>query len=263
VAKLAVTVRNSLIAGLALLLAPVLTAAAPLPPRPPCGVPPVPAYSRPGEVPAVLLWTRSDLAPDWTPPACTPWKADTATIVVGLAGSFNQAVGADALLASIGAISSLGTVRYWSVTEGQWNAMFSRATALDDAKKPRRDFSAAELRTGGSFYFSAADNRSGKDAISRIHVIAADSGHIAAEVENVTPLKWGFLTYAAPGNFQTWYFLDRDAAGGWRFYSLTRVLYASALFSSVIPGKSYVNRAVAMYRHLLDQPTDRDPPIAP
>jgi hypothetical protein len=251
------------LAGLALLLVPVSAVAGPSLPRPPCAGQPVPAYPRPDDAPAVQLWTKGDLDPSWIPPGCTPWKADAATIVVGLAGSFNQAVGADVLLARIGAISSLSTVRYWSVTEGQWNAMFSRATALDNAKKPRRDFSAAELRAGGSFYFSAADNRSGKDAISRIHVIAADSGHIAAEVENVTPLKWGFLTYAAPGNFQTWYFLDHDTASGWRFYSLTRVLYASALFSSVIPGKSYVNRAVAMSRHLLDQPTDRDPPAAP
>jgi hypothetical protein len=263
VAKLAVTVRRNFLVGLALLLAPSPAIAAPPLPRPPCGVQPVPAYSRPGEAPAVQLWTKNDLATGWAPPACTPWKQDDATVVVGLAGSFNQPVGADTLLARLGAISSLATVRYWSVTEGQWNAMFVHAAALDDAKKPRRDFSAAELRAGGSYYFSAADNRSGKDAVSRLRIVTANSGHIAAEVENVTPLRWGFLTYAAPGNFQTWYFLDRDPGGAWQFYSLTRVLYASSLFATVIPGKSYINRAAAMYRHLLDVPTDQGPPAAP
>ena len=211
------------------------------------------------------LWTKADLGPGWTPPSCTSWPAGAATIVAGLAGRFQYAGNPDALLARIGAISSLSEVRYWSVTEMQWNNMFTRAVALDgpDPKKTRGDFSAAELRAGGNFYFAAADNRSGKDAVSRLRVMAADGGHFVLETENVTPLRWSVLTYAAPGSFQTWYFLDRDASGAWRFYSLTRVLYASSLLSSVIPEKSYINRSVAMYRHFLGLPTDRDPPAAP
>ena len=143
--------------------------------------------------------------------------------------------------------------------------MFVRATALDgpDPKKSRADFSAAELRAGGSLYFVAADNRSGKDAVSRLHLTAAGNEHFVLETENVTPLRWGFLTYAAPGSFQTWYFLDRDSDASWRFYSLSRVLYASALFGSIIPTKSYINRAVAMYRHLIGAVTDQGPPAAP
>jgi hypothetical protein len=119
------------------------------------------------------------------------------------------------------------------------------------------------LRAGGTFYFSAADNRSGRDAVSRLRVMAADETRLVIETENVTPLKWGFLTYAAPGGFQTWYFLSRESGTVWRFYSLTRVLYASSLFSAIVPGKSYINRAAAMYRYLQALPTDRDPPAAP
>ena len=121
-------------------------------------------------------------------------------------------------------------------------------------RKPRGDFSAAELRAGGDFYFVAADNRSGKDAVSRLHVIRADGEHFVLETENVTALRWTIFTYAAPGSFQTWYFLDREAGGGWRFYSLTRVLYANALLGGIIPTNSYINRSVAMYRHFLGVP---------
>jgi hypothetical protein len=234
-------------------------------PRPPCAVQPVPDYPRVGEEPNAKLWSESDLGPDWTPPNCTAWQRGAATIVSGLAGHFRYPGNAETLLARFGAISSFGKIRYWSVTDKQWNNMFVRAVALDgpDPKKTRGDFSAAELRAGGKFYFVAADNRSGKDAVSRLHVSAADSAHFVVETENVTPLRWTFLTYAAPGDLQTWYFLDRDNGGAWRYYSLTRVLYASSLFSSVIPNESYINRAVAMYRHILNLPPDRDPPAAP
>ncbi len=234
-------------------------------PRPPCGDGTIPDYPRLGEQPNVALWTKADLGPDWTPPSCTFWPVGAATIVAGLAGHFQYADTAEALLARIGAISSLSEVRYWSVTEKEWNNMFTRASALvgPSLEKTRGDFSASELRAGGNFYFSAADNRSGKDAISRLRIIAADGAHFVIETENVTPLRWTILTYAAPGSFQTWYFLDRDTGGAWRYYSLTRVLYASSLLSGVIPDKSYINRSVAMYRHFQGLRTDRDPPAAP
>ena len=234
-------------------------------PRPPCMPQPVPEYPRLGNDPNVGLWTSSDLGPDWAPPDCTAWKKGDANIVVGLAGHFRYGGSIGALLARFGAISALVEVRYWSVTEKRWNNMFTHAIALNgpDPKKPRSDFSAEELRAGVRKYFIAADNRSGKDAVSVLHVISADDAHFVIETENITRLRWTFFTYAEPGSFQTWYFLDHDAGDTWRFYSLTRVLYASSLFGGVVPNNSYVNRAVAMYRHILGLPTEHDPPAAP
>ena len=259
--------RRAIFAAFATFLFPAQVPAAALSqfPQPPCAVRPIPDYPRVGDASNVKLWTATEIGRDWTPPKCTPWPRGAATIVTGLAGHFQYAGSADAMLARFGAISSLVEVRYWSVTDSLWNNMFVRAVALDgpDSKKARGDFSAAELRSGRTFYFVAADNRSGKDAVSRLHVTTADSDHLVVETENVTPLRWAFLTYAVPGNFQTWYFLDRDAGGTWRYYSLTRVLYASSLFGSVIPNKSYINRAEAMFRHFVGLPTDRDPPAAP
>jgi hypothetical protein len=245
--------------------APAPAADQPQLPRPPCATEPVPDYPPVGVVPAVKLWTGSDLGPGWTPPACTLWPNGAASVVVGLAGHFDAAGGADALLARIGAISSLIDVRYWSVTDKRWDNLFTRAVALygPDPKKTRRDFSAAELSAGGSFYFVTTGKRSGKDIVVRLQVIAIDSARLVLETENVTPLRSGFFTFAAPGNLQSWYFLDRDIGSAWRFYGLTRVLYASSFLGIVIPKNSYINRAVAMYRHFLELPTDRDPPAAP
>lgn len=230
-------------------------------PRPPCSVDPYPAYPALDAPPAVLLWTETQLA-GWSPPACTAWPSGSATLVVGLAGRFSNAGDADAILARIGAISSLREVRYWSITDKQWNALFTRASALEgpDPKRPRADFSASEMRTGRDVYFLSVDNRSGDDAISRLRIRDAKDEHVVIETSNVTPLRWMFLSFAAPGNIQTWYFLDREAAGSWRFYSLTRVLYGSSFFVRFISDESYVNRALAMYRHVAGIPTDRDPP---
>jgi hypothetical protein len=230
-------------------------------PRAPCGVEPYPNYPALDAPPVIVLWTQAELA-SWTPPACAVWASGSATLVVGLAGRFRNLSDADAMLARIGAVSSLRDVRYWSITDKQWNAMFVRATALDgpDSKKSRGDFPASEMRAGQDVYFLAADNRSRDDAVSRLHVREADNGHIIIETTNVTPLRWMFLSFAAPGNIQTWYFLDREASGSWRFYSLTRVLYAAPFFARFVSSESYVNRALAMYRHLAGIPTDRDPP---
>jgi len=256
---------RALFAGVSALISlSPLSIAVPRPPVPPCIARPSPDYPQQGGEPVVMLWTKSDLEPAWSPPACTAWPVGAATIVVGLAGHSNYADNADSLLARLGEMSSLTTIRYWSVTDKKWNTLFKRATALEglDLKRARNDFTAAELRKGRDQYFVAADNRSGKDAISRLRVTAAIDTHIVVETENITPLRWGFLTYANPGSLQTWYFLDRDANGSWRFYSLTRVLYASSI-GGIIPNRSYINRSVAMYRHLFKLPTDRDPPAAP
>jgi hypothetical protein len=232
-------------------------------PRPPCGVEPFPAYPTLDAPPVILLWTETELA-GWSPPACTAWQRGSATLVVGLAGHFRDTRDADAMLARIGAISSLRDVRYWSITDKQWNTLFTRASALEgsDPKKLRGDFSASEMGAARDVYFLAADNRSRDDSVSRLRVREANREHLVIETSNVTPLRWMFLSFAAPGDLQTWYFLDREAGESWRFYSLTRVLYSSSFFARFVQGESYVNREAAMYRHLAGIPTDRDPPPA-
>jgi hypothetical protein len=258
--------RFGFVAGLMLLAMAGSAFAVTLPekPLPPCEGEPIPGYPALGAPPAITLLTAAD-AGRWTVPSCTAWHGNSASLVVGLAARFRSASDTDVLLSRIGAISSLRGVHYWSVTDKQWNAMFTRATALEGSnpEKPRGDFSAAELHSGRDLYFLAADNRSRYETVSRLRVSERDKGRIVIESDNVTPLRWLFTSFAAPGDVQTWYFLEHEAAESWRFYSLTRVQYGSLWFSGVIPNASYVNRALAMYRYIAGIPTDRDPPAAP
>lgn len=230
-------------------------------PRVPCDAEPYPNYPPLDAEPVVALWSSDELGDHWSPPACTEWPANSANKVVGLAGHFRDSRDANAMLARIGAISSLRDIRYWSVTDKQWDTLFVRARALDgpNASKPRRDFTADEVRAPGDLYFLAADNRSGEDTVWRLRIRETGERRIVIETTNVTPLRWLFLPLIAAGNMQTSYFLERETDTAWRLYSLTRVLYVLPLFGYVGQNASYTNRALAFYRHFVGIPSDRDP----
>jgi hypothetical protein len=233
-------------------------------PSPPCGTEPFPNYPALGAAPEIALWDAIGDGDDWSSASCIAWQGHASTLVIGLAGRFLSTPDDGALLARIGAISSLPGVLYWSVTDRKWTAMFTRASALEgpNATKPRADFSAAELRSGREFYFLAAAYRSPNEAVLRLRVSGTKSGRIIVETDNVTPLRWFFVPVAAPGDVQTWYFLERENGNTWRFYSLTRVLYAVPLLAHIVPNASYLNRALAMYRYIIGMRTDSDPPAA-
>ena len=169
------------------------------------------------------------------------------------------------MFAHIGTISALPAIRYWSVTDKRWNPLFTRATALSgpDAKTTRRDFVPAEFRAGSDLYFLSVDNRVGSDLVTRLHTTNADPERIVLDTTNVSPLRWIGVTIVPAGGMQTVYFLDRQMDGSWAYYSLTRIQKASVLLSGLVSGPSYLNRAVAMYRHFAGIPTDRDPPVSP
>jgi hypothetical protein len=250
-------------------LAAVLTSAVALSvgkkPIAPCGVEPYPNYPAVDAPPEVATWTSDDLGEGWSPPACAAWQTGFATHVVALAGHFRDSRTIEAVLAQIGAISSLQNVRYWSVTDKRWNGLFARVTALEgpDPAKPRNDFTATEIRPAQDLYFLAADNRSGEDVVWRLRIREVQGERIIVETANITPLRWFFVPYVATGNMQTSYFLEHEPDDSWQLYSLTRVLYTSPLLAYFVPQASYINRAVALYRHFAGTPTDRDPPAAP
>jgi hypothetical protein len=242
-------------------------AAATAGPIPPCAAPaPYPAYPDAAASPNVMLWQNSDLPPGWMPAECLskakPYKKTT--IAVALAGRIEEPSGVDAFLARMGAISHLKTVRYWSVTEKQWNLLFPRAYALKkaDAKSQQPDFAPEDFQPGREMYFLTSDNRSGADMIERLQIRERDDNRLAMDTENVTPMRALFVTVAAPGDIQTFYDLRRGSNGAWLFYSLTRISNVPPLLTYAVHGESYVNRAVAMFRYLSGVPTDRDPPAA-
>jgi hypothetical protein len=80
--------------------------------------------------------------------------------------------------------------------------------------------------------------------------------------ENVSPVRKFMLTLVDPGGIQSIHFLERDVPGIWRYYVPART--SDDLMSLLdVSERSYVNRAVALYRHFIGIPTDRDPPLAP
>jgi len=235
-------------------------------PQPPCGSEPVPVWPALDESASarstVKLWSRADFGRVWKPPACTGWTAAGFTTLVTTAARFRYAQGSEGLLRHIGAISELAGMRYWSVTHQQWQTLIPEAWALTDAQSGRRreDFTVAEMKRGTLLYFDQVDNLTGKGTY-RMRVSEASADRIVFDVENVSTMRYLFLTVFHPGEMQTIYFLDRDSENVWRYYSIVRTgLNASSLVTA--NEASAINRAVAFYRRLAGIPTDQEPPAA-
>ena len=229
-------------------------------PRPPCGVDPAPPYPSLDDSPAVKFWSASELA-NWRPPACTGWTGEGFSTLVTTVARFRDTSGMEGLLRRRGAISSLAGLRYWSTTHGRWQTLISDAFAVTGVKgERRRDFTLEELKPGAELYFQQADNLSG-GAIYRLRITEATPDRLAFDVDNVTPVKLLVLTLFRRGEMQSVYFLDRESEEVWRYYSMTRTGKNS---SGLTAGHeaSWINRAVAFFRHVAGIPSDREPPAA-
>jgi hypothetical protein len=71
----------------------------------------------------------------------------------------------------------------------------------------------------------------------------------------------GWLVFVAVGGLHTLYFLKKESPDTWAYYSITRILPNSFLAEG--HDKSFINRAIAVYRHIVGLPTDAEPPSAP
>jgi hypothetical protein len=233
-------------------------------PRPPCDAAPSPAYADPGGLPAVRVWSAGELGADWIPPACTGWHPLPFRVLVATAGRFRYRGKVEDLLERFGAISTLTTIRYWSITDQRWLRLITDASALEgsDPAKRRPDFSAPEMSTGTELYFAQHDNRSTGDVVYRLRIREIAPDRLVVETENVSTVRYLLVPLAGPGDLQALYFLEYLASGEWGYYSLARTgTGASALLTG--HEASYVNRAVALFRHLAGLPTDQEPPAAP
>ena len=78
-------------------------------------------------------------------------------------------------------------------------------------------------------------------------------------MENALPISSLLLPLFDRGEYQFLYFFERESAGVWRYYSLMRTAGPSNLLVRSFKS-SFVNRAVAIYRHIAGIPTDQEPP---
>jgi len=175
---------------------------------------------------------------------------------------FRYAAGSDGLLRHIGAISERAGIRYWSTTHQQWQTLIVSAHALTgpQAGRRRQDFALDEMQAGRVLYLEQADNLSGV-AIYRMHIAEASADRLVFDVENVSAMRYLLVTLFHPSEMQSIYFLDRESADVWRYYSIVRTGRNASPLATGKPSSS-INRAVAFYRALAGIPTDREPPAA-
>ena len=231
-------------------------------PQPPCGTEPVPPYPALADSPSVKFWSESEFGQDWKPPTCTSWTEAGFAALVTTAGRFRYTSGAEGLLRRIGSISALAGVRYWSTTHKQWQTLIEDAHALTGSppSQRRKDFTPDEMKEGKALYFEQVDNLSGR-AIYRMRIAQVSADRLVFDVENVSTMRYSFVTLFRPGETQSIYFLDRESENVWRFYSMVRTgKNASRLTAG--HASSSINRAVAFYRALAGIPTDQEPPAA-
>lgn len=219
----------------------------------------------PGAAPAVGVWRDRDLrAASWTPPRCAGWdEAARSRLIVTLAGTFAFNGSLDDLLARVGAISGLTRQRYWSVSDGAWRPLVSDAAALS-APEPgarRGDFAPAELRQGGTLYYSQSDGRASGATVYRLRVRASGADQAVVEMENVTPIRYRFITLFDRGSLQVVMYIRKLRPGLWGAYTATRVGEGASSFA-VGREASYVNRTAALYRLVAGIPSDAEPPPA-
>jgi hypothetical protein len=231
-------------------------------PRPPCGENPVPPYPGLDSPPIVKFWSESDFGRTWRPPACTGWAGMGYSTLITTVARFRSAAGAGGLLRRIGAILELTGMRYWSTTHKQWETLIVHAYASTGAPPAQRraDFTADEMKAGRVLYFEQVDNLSGS-AIYRMHIAEASADRLVFDVENVSIMRRLLLTLFHPGEMQSVYFLNRQSASVWRYYSIARTGRNASRLTAGHESSS-INRAVAFYRSLVGIPTDQEPPAA-
>ena len=232
-------------------------------PQPPCGADPMPPYPSLADSPAVKFWYPAELGEHWRPPACTGWTGEGFSTLVTTTGRFRHTPGMEGPLLQAGAVSSLAGMRYWSVGYKAWRTLIKDAYAVTNAKGTgrRKDYALEELKSGAVLYFQQEDTRTGT-ATFRLHIAEATADRLVFDVANVTSMRYLILTLFHPGEMQSIYYLDRESEDVWRYYSIARTgKNASSL--TIGHEASWINRAVAFFRHTAGIPTDQEPPAAP
>jgi uncharacterized protein DUF6675 len=264
----AMAVPNSRWRAILLTLAGILawsgTVVASPPPEPPCApgeIAPVPDFGLP---PNISTWTQGDLPAGWRPDSCIGWATRDFTLLIALSARFPFAGSADDLLTRFGALASWRGIQYWSVTDRRWQTLITDSSALakTDASSRRADFTASELKEGGDFYFLQRDNRSSNAVVFRMRVGNVDAQGFILTIENVTAVRAFLLPVFAPGDLIATYVVRRIAPSLWGFYSLSGARGGGFLSGRLQPA-SHINRAAAVFRHIVGLPTDQEPPAAP
>ena len=245
---------------LALLVSQAVAAQDAAAPRVPCGGP-APAWPAVEEPPTVRVWYDTDL-PDWIPPACTGWKGGAVLAVVETHARFRHDGDSTVILARFARISAYSDVMYWSSTRGHWRQLIPEATALasGDEDDVRGDFSLDELPASAVVHYVQREETPADRLVYRLRVQARAPDRLVLALENARPVRRFVFQLFPAGGYRFLYFLEREAGDVWRYSSL--VWMAGNLPGSLLRDAeaSFVYRGLALFRHAVGIPTDRDPP---
>jgi hypothetical protein len=240
-------------------------------PRSSCGAVWPRDYPSPGSPPVAQVWHAVTGVPGGGLPAQTPacpgLRAQGVTLLVAVQASFRHRGGGADLLPAFLHVSAFPGIRYWSVSGRQWQPLVTSATALTgedpagkDFGRPRADFTAAEAVVGKGLFVSQRDGHSSGAAVYRMTVLKAGADELVVGMENVNSIKFLLFPLFRPGDIQVVYAFRRLSPGVWGYRNLCGIREAG-MAAGGDHTASYVNRAVAMYRHIAGIPTDQEPPL--
>lgn len=240
-------------------IGPVLSSSGEVGPRCPTeSILPYPFYGPLDGAPNILLWDDFEAAQE---NGCGGFLKGRSALVVALAGSFTSQASLQEMAARIGAVSATSGLAYWSVMEGKWRLLVTKAYALSDPVEriPRSDFSAEEVLSGKQLYFLQEDNRSTSHNIYRLRSIAVTPNVLCIEISNVSAVDFTLLTLFEPGSLKSLHFFERSGDAVWHYYGLGLVRDENL----AVNDRSFVNRSDAFYRFITRQPKESYPPLAP
>jgi hypothetical protein len=228
-------------------------------PQLPCGSGALTSYPDLENSPVVRAWEDPNLGRSWAPPHCIGWASPGFSTLVVTVARFRYSGGGEGLRRRVGAISELTGMLYWSTSKKQWQPLIVDASALQGAAGDRRrDFSLDEVAESRNLYFQQKDSLLG-NAVYRIRIRSVSPERLVFDTENTSTIRYLLLPLFGPSEVQSIYFLERESRDVWRYYNLART---SASSSTQGYQASFINRAVAFYRHLVGIPTDKEPPAS-
>ena len=107
-------------------------------------------------------------------------------------------------------------------------------------------------------YYAETTSDTGR-TVYRLETRARSPGRIVLATDNVTRMRFWGTTLFEPGALQVVTFLDARGAGLWGYYAITRTGRRTSLLAERGEA-SFVNRLVALYRHIAGLQTDIEPP---
>ena len=192
-------------------------------PKPPCAQIPL-EYGEIGVEPIIRIWTGNKDINDWSPPSCVGWLPMKLLVAVETAGRFYHDGPIEEILSRFGKISNFRTIFYWSHTRTEWRTLIPEAQALSSSnmEDTRDDFSPEELTFGSKIFFWQKENTPAGNVVYEMTIIFSSPDRITLSTKNANTIKNRRLKLLNPGEYQFYYFIERENESIWRYYSLMR-----------------------------------------